>query len=431
MANISLLPHNEEALKKLYDSLSNNQMTSINHATGTGKSFIVLKYLYENKDKRILYLSPTYPIIDQLVHSHMDELGISLSEFPTFDANIYSNLLKMDMKKIASQYDIIILDEYHRCGARKWGEKVKQLLNEIKEKYPETKVIGTTATETRYLDNNKNMNKILFDGVEASRLTLADAIVQGILPAPVYINYNYTLLWEIERLERNIKKYDFYSENLDKDYKFLRDVKDQLETLLSKRHNVKEYVEQCKNFLVFSSTIDGIEKDEKIVEKTIGIPDKTYVVHSRKTNAENLRELHRFSTQGGEGISTLYSINILNEGVHVKNVDAIFMLRKTTSPIIYFQQLGRLLSYSKRNSNVVVLDMVDNICNHPIIYNLYSDVVRKVDEMIKLHPEEKEKYKKILDSFKIVDLTGDVCRVVDEVKDTYSRKGIIVRRLKT
>lgn len=47
----------------------------------------------------------------------------------------------------------------------------------IKEKYPNKKVIGTTATEIRYLDNEKNMNDILFDGVCASELSLSDSIL--------------------------------------------------------------------------------------------------------------------------------------------------------------------------------------------------------------------------------------------------------------
>ena len=60
MKSIELLPHNEVAYDKLEDNLKTHQMTSINHATGTGKSFILLKYLYEHKDKRILYGKKSY-----------------------------------------------------------------------------------------------------------------------------------------------------------------------------------------------------------------------------------------------------------------------------------------------------------------------------------------------------------------------------------
>ena len=71
MEQVKLLPHNEIAYNKLIDKLKENNLVSINHATGTGKSFIILKYLYQNRDKKILYLAPTYPILDQLINEHL------------------------------------------------------------------------------------------------------------------------------------------------------------------------------------------------------------------------------------------------------------------------------------------------------------------------------------------------------------------------
>ena len=45
---VSLLPHNEEAYEKLVKGLEEKQFVSVNHATGTGKSFIMLKYFTIN-----------------------------------------------------------------------------------------------------------------------------------------------------------------------------------------------------------------------------------------------------------------------------------------------------------------------------------------------------------------------------------------------
>ena len=59
----------------------------------------------------------------------MAELGIDKSLIPYLDFQIYRNLLKMDMEKLAAKYDIIILDEYHRCGAKKWGIQVNKLFD--------------------------------------------------------------------------------------------------------------------------------------------------------------------------------------------------------------------------------------------------------------------------------------------------------------
>lgn len=201
--NIELFPHNELAYKKLVEYLKNHQLASIDYATGTGKSFIILKYLYENRNKRILYLSPTYAINNQLINDYMNDLGISLDDFNCFDTMIYRNILKLDMDELAKKYDIIILDENHRCGAEKCIIKILKLKELILKKYHDKNLIGLTVTNIRYLDNEKDMNQIIFDGNVASRLTLADVILQGILPIFEYIISYDSVLFDLKMLKNS------------------------------------------------------------------------------------------------------------------------------------------------------------------------------------------------------------------------------------
>ena len=51
----------------------------------------------------------------------------------------------------------------------------------------DAKLLGLTATNIRYLDNNRDMSEELFDGHIASDMTLGEAVVRGILPAPNYV----------------------------------------------------------------------------------------------------------------------------------------------------------------------------------------------------------------------------------------------------
>ena len=90
---IKLLKHNEEAYLKILDFVKEHKKVAINHATGTGKSFIMAKYLYNNKDKRILYLAPTYQILDQFKEEHINELGISLDDFFKIDFKTYISIM--------------------------------------------------------------------------------------------------------------------------------------------------------------------------------------------------------------------------------------------------------------------------------------------------------------------------------------------------
>lgn len=424
---IDLLPHNEEAFTKLKKCLENNQLVAVNHATGTGKSFIILKYLYENKGKRILFLSPSYPINDQLMQEHTKELSIDVKEFSKIDTLIYRSLLKLDMDELASNYDIIVLDEYHRCGAKKWGIKVNQLLECVKQKHPETKVIGTTATEIRYLDNERNMNNILFDGVCASTLTLADAMLREILPVPIYVNSLVDLSMEHESAIRKIYKKSLYDRERNYYLQLVAGIRSQIDEIVNQEEDIGQYIKRDGKHLVFSSTIDNIEKDKITIDKLLNCKHNEYVVHSRRTKEANARALKEFRYDSDP--ATLYCINILNEGVHVKGVDSIFMLRPTTSPIIFFQQLGRLLSYSRRKDKVVVFDLVNNIRRSPHIYKLYIDLYQRANELIESDPENKDRYLNIVKRFKIVDATSKIYDKLDILNSALAKENFYKKRI--
>ena len=79
--------------------------------------------------------------------------------------------------------DYIVLDEFHRCGAEMWGKGVQAVLGT----YSTVPVLGLSATNIRYLDNQRDMADELFDGNVASEMTLGEAIVRGILNPPKYV----------------------------------------------------------------------------------------------------------------------------------------------------------------------------------------------------------------------------------------------------
>lgn len=431
MKKVKLLPHNEVGHSELVECLKNNSLATLNRATGTGKSFIVLKYLYENRKKRILIVAPTYPILEQWTEDHMTELGINKSEFEKLDTMIYANMLKIDdMEKFASQYDIVIFDEYHRCGSKKWGKKVQQL-KECILSVSGKKIIGTTATEIRYLDKERNMKDILFDGVEASRLSLADAILQGILPAPYYISFDFETIEVVDSLIKRISSgLPNYFEEKKPIIERLIEIRRELISDLFEDKQLKSFLKGGEKYLAFSSTKDDIKLDmEKIKRIFSDISYQEFVVHSGQSKEHNRSELDKFKSSKGKLSSILYSIAILNEGVHVKDVSGIFMFRKTTSPIIYFQQLGRLLSFSRRKDRVYVFDYAGNLKNHKVIYKLYNEVISRAKELIETDPANKERYLSIIENFKIVDKTSEILEKLNRYNEKYSKETLIKMRL--
>lgn len=427
--DVTLLPHNEEAYQKLIEGLKDKQFVSINHATGTGKSFIMLKYLLNNRDKRILYLAPNYAILDQLVNEHIEELGLDKKAFKKLDMMIYSSLLRKNVKEMADNYDIVILDEYHRCGAEQWGEKIDELIGTIRDKGMDTKVIGTTATEIRYLDNKKNMNEILFDGNCVSRLSLSEAMIREILPVPVYVNASYELMNKLTIVENRIKRSNLSDRVKEAIYSQIYKVQREIEDTMKSEKGIREFVQENGKYIVFSSRIDNFYKDQLTIESILGHVDNVYMVSSDESRKNNLRYLREFRNAPSNETTVLYSVNLLNEGVHVKDVDAVFMLRATSSPIIYFQQLGRLLSYSKRKDRVVVFDLVNNYQKHDAIYQVYTEVASRARELIISDPDNRERYERILNNFKIVDYSSKICQKIDELDKKYSPYNIAMLTL--
>ena len=63
----------------------------------------------------------------------------------------------------------------------------------------------------------------------------------------------------------------------------------------------------------------------------------------------------------------IFSVEILNEGIDVVEVNQVIMLRPTESPIVFIQQLGRGLRKAEGKEYVVVLDFIGNYNNNFMI----------------------------------------------------------------
>ena len=68
----------------------------------------------------------------------------------------------------------------------------------------DAKLLGLTATNVRYLDNNRDMAEELFDGRVASDMTLGEAIVRGILPTPNYVTTVYQYQKDLARYQTRV-----------------------------------------------------------------------------------------------------------------------------------------------------------------------------------------------------------------------------------
>lgn len=373
---IELYKHNKIAYDKIQKMFEEKSRVAVIHATGTGKSFISLKWLYDNRNKSCLFLAPTYEILDQL-EQHIKSEGLTLADFPNLKCAIYPNFARLSQQEIEKlHFDNIVLDEFHRCGAQEWGRSINTLLNNN----PSSQVLGITATPIRYLDDERNMVEELFDGNVASEISLTDAISSGILPMPTYINAIYSFSDDIDRIQSKIDRFenDKYKEIFQKR---LDEAKRMLQNSSGLPEIFEKYIpNKSGKYIVFCKDYEHMQK--MIVESKQWFSKVNPDVDIYSIFSEQGRELNKynkteFESSTNNHIKLLFSIEMLNEGVHVEDIDGVIMLRPTISPTIYLQQLGRALSVG-HNAHPIVFDIVNNINCHKSIYEVYDEVKKRI-----------------------------------------------------
>ena len=203
MGNI-LFEHNQRAYEAAVEMMEATGRAAVIHPTGTGKSFIAFKLCADHEKESVCWLSPSEYIFATQEEKWRQAGGKTLENIEFFT---YAKLMRRKEKGegeelLKQKPSYIILDEFHRLGAAQWGGGVEWL----RSKYPQAKVLGLSATNIRYLDNQRDMAWELFGGNIASELTLGAAIAGGILPAPKYVLSVYSYQKELERYQARIKR---------------------------------------------------------------------------------------------------------------------------------------------------------------------------------------------------------------------------------
>ena len=408
---IDLYEHNYEAYENAVSMLAANQKAAIIHPTGTGKSFIGFKLCEDNPDSVFCWLSPSeYIFKTQLENVRKAADGYEPDNIRFFT---YAKLMLMSETEIAAiKPDYIILDEFHRCGAAMWGKGVQTLLNAC----PGTPVLGLSATNIRYLDNQRDMADELFGGNIASKMTLGEAVVRGILKPPTYVTTIYSYQNDIEKFQRRIQN--------TKNKAVRGQAEKQLDALRRALENAdgldvvfqKYITEKSGKYLVFCANKEHMDEMAAHTGEWFGrIDEAPHVYQAYSSEPETSKEFAEFKADESGHLKLLFCIDMLNEGVHVEDISGVILFRPTVSPIIYKQQIGRAMSAGSKK-NAVILDIVNNI------ENLYS-VGAICDEMqnaIDFYRYYGEDAKIVNESFTVIDEVYDCRRLFDELEDMLS-----------
>ncbi|MDE5860450.1 MAG: hypothetical protein K2H23_08750 [Oscillospiraceae bacterium] len=197
--SIELFEHNQIAYESAVAMLAETGKAAVIHPTGTGKSFIGFKFCEDNLDKTVCWLFPS----DYIFRTQLENLKKTGAEIPqNIKFYTYAKLSYMsdtELEEIDS--DAVILDEFHRGGASIWQKNLAKFL----DMYAEVPILGMSAANVRYLDNQRDMVDEFFDGNIASEMTLGEAIVRGILKGSIVRFYGLLISERSGKIYKNVQ----------------------------------------------------------------------------------------------------------------------------------------------------------------------------------------------------------------------------------
>jgi len=304
-------------------------------STGSGKTYLSAFDVKQVNPNKVLFLVHNRTILRKAMESFKNVFknfsGLELKTSNIKHANKFKYIfttpqtLSKNIKLFSEDhFDYIILDEAHHTPAPQY----QKILNHFNPSF----LLGMTATPDRP-DSKINAKDVYaqYEHIIPYEIRLHDSIEEGLI-AP----FNYFGIGE-----------DLANENVKP--------KDKVEAI---KQVLKKYG-HFGNKLKALAFVDTIKAAEELAESLTNSGIESIAVSGSTANDDVDMFLEELGNEEAS-LKIIVSVNKLNEGIDVPEINTIFMLRKTQSSIIYIQQLGRGLRLSDPNKFVSVFDFVGN-----------------------------------------------------------------------
>ena len=336
-------------------------------ATGTGKTYASAFAMRELGFKRVLFLVHRGQLARQTKKSYEKvfaesvSMGLVGAGYHEYDADyIFAMVQTLNRDEHLLQYekdafDCIVLDEAHHVPA----DTYQKVMNHFTPKL----WLGMTATPDKRDDNMEGRNVYeLFNYQIAYEIRLQQAMEEKLLCPFHYFGItdlaiigdngdtsrDFSMLTSEERVKHIINQADYYGYSGDK---------------------VKG--------LIFCSNIKETEelsaKFNEMINPSTGKKFRTIALNGSASEQERQNVFERLAmneedaTIENQPLDYIFSVEILNEGVDIVEVNQVIMLRPTQSPVVFIQQLGRGLRKANGKEYVVILDFIGNYNNNFMI----------------------------------------------------------------
>ena len=341
-------------------------------ATGTGKTYASAFAMRELGFKRVLFLVHRGQLARQTKKSYEKVFGNTVSMglvgggYYDYDKDyIFATVQTINrdahlLKYKPDEFDCIILDEAHHSSAATY-QKVMNYFNPALW-------LGMTATPDKRDDNIEGRNIYeIFNYQIAYEIRLQQAMEENML-----CPFHYFGISDISLLgDKEIKA----KKMTDRDFNVLTG-DERVRHIIEKSIYYGYSGDKIKG-LIFCSRIDeSIElsnKFNKTINPETGKYFRTIALNGDSSEEERQSAFERLAMNEEDAsdeltpLDYIFSVEILNEGVDIVEVNQVIMLRPTESPIVFIQQLGRGLRKADGKEFVVILDFIGNYNNNFMI----------------------------------------------------------------
>lgn len=349
--HIELFSHNEAAYRAIVAGFEQFRIGAVVQATGTGKSYLIARYLVDHAHDKMIVIAPNVTILGEIQKAVGGKAH--RVKYCTFQS-----LVNRRREEQVLQADHIIIDEFHHFGAEVWGEAVREVIGQN----PHARVLGTSATPIRP-EGMIDTVDVYFEGNLFYELTLPQAWQYGILPVPLLVQSVYGLTGKLDKLQRSLDRSGCLEKRRHRIQRKLDAARMDFKTSLGAAALIRRFLpEEVRKLVVFCRDKESLNEMRPEVTGWLEEAGRTatvFEVHNGQSERVNSQVLKAFR-ENTDRLHVLFSINMLIEGLHVEGVDAVLFLRRTESYIVTLQQLGRCLKAGS-SRRPVVLDFVNNL----------------------------------------------------------------------
>lgn len=333
--------------------------------TGAGKSHIIAAIAHEIKKmsgKKVLVLAPSAELVDQDYQKYLHTgepasiYSASLGKKTMHHDVVFGSPLTVanSLQRFGNQFAAVVIDEAHGLT-----NTLFKILNHLKQQNPKLRIIGLTATSFRTFTGYIYANHYEHGKVDESQTvdpffhTLVYSIdpwyliSQGYLSPPVF--------------EETNEHYDTSGLTLNRTGNW--DAKTVDQAFVGKGRKtaaiVADVVEKSKyrqGVMIFAATI----RHAKEICESLP-PELTRLVTGENAKGEREKIINDFKAKR---FKYLVNVAVLTTGFDSDHVDVVAILRKTESPGLLQQIIGRGLRISEHKKDCLILDYAENLDYH-------------------------------------------------------------------